>query len=402
MSTPEVASKAIGRPLRACMLAYTFYENDGRVLRYAEALANDGAQVDAIVLRRPGQAGEDTIRGVRVLRVQERQKNEPNKWVYLWRVLRFFFRSMFEITRRHIESPYDVIHVHSVPDFEIFAAFIPRLLGAKLVLDIHDIVPEFYAAKFKVSEKSSIFRVLKVVERASAAFADHVIIANDLWLKRIAERSSHPAKCSAMINFPDATIFDPALRDRVADGRFVVMYPGTLSWHQGLDLAIAAVARVAADAPHLELHIYGEGPARDGLAEQIVQLKLQDRVFLRPPLPIREIARVMANADLGVVPKRNDAFGGDAFSTKTLEFMSLNVPIVVAATRVDRFYYDDELVRFFEPDNADDLAAALLEAGLHPERNAARASRALAFAGENSWARKKGEYLDIVGRLVNG
>lgn len=400
MTTPEVASKTIARPLRACMLAYTFYENDGRVLRYAETLASDGAQVDAIVLRREGQCGEETINGVRVLRVQERLKNEASKWTYLGRVLRFFFRSMVEVTRRHLESPYDVIHVHSVPDFEIFAAIIPKILGARLVLDIHDIVPEFYAAKFKVSERSMIFGVLKFVERASAALADHVIVANDLWLKKIAERSSHPAKCSAMINFADAGIFHPALRDRADDDRFVVMYPGTLSWHQGLDLAVAAIARIATEAPHMELHIYGEGPARDGLAEQITALGLQERVFLRPPQPIRQIARVMANADLGVVPKRNDAFGGDAFSTKTLEFMSLGVPLVVAATRVDRFYYTDELVRFFEPDSVDDLAAALLEAYRDPARNTARATRALAFAGDNSWASKKGDYMKIVERLT--
>jgi glycosyltransferase involved in cell wall biosynthesis len=402
MDTPDVVSTKAGRPLRACMLAYTFYENDGRVLRYAEALATEGAQVDAIVLRRTGQSAQDTIHGVRVLRVQERQKNEPNKWVYLMRVLRFFFRSMFEITRRHLESPYDIIHVHSVPDFEIFAAIIPKILGAKLVLDIHDIVPEFYAAKFKVSEQSMVFSVLKLVERASAAFANHVIVANDLWLKKIAERSSHPAKCSAMINFPDATIFDPALRDRPADDRFIVMYPGTLSWHQGLDLAVAALARIAAQAPHMELHIYGEGPAKDGLAAQIEALGLQDRAFLRPPLPIRQIAKVMADADLGVVPKRNDAFGGDAFSTKTLEFMSLRVPLVVADTRVDRFYFNDSLVRFFTPDSVDDLAAALLEAYASPAQGAARASRALEFAGANSWAHKKRDYLDIVGRLVHG
>ena len=58
--TPPVATHL--NPLRACMLAYTFYENDGRVMRYAEALAQDGAQVDAIVLRRPGQPREEFIK----------------------------------------------------------------------------------------------------------------------------------------------------------------------------------------------------------------------------------------------------------------------------------------------------------------------------------------------------
>ena len=43
------------RPLRACLLAYTFYEIDGQVIRYAEALAESGATVDVIALGRENQ-----------------------------------------------------------------------------------------------------------------------------------------------------------------------------------------------------------------------------------------------------------------------------------------------------------------------------------------------------------
>ena len=402
MNSPSTFVSTMPMPINACMLAYTFYENDGRVIRYAEALADEGARVDAIVLRREGLPAEEMMNGVRVLRIQGREKNERGKSAYLLRVLRFFFNSMVEITRRHAERPYDLIHVHSVPDFEVFAAFVPKLLGAKVVLDIHDIVPEFYAAKFKVSEQSLVFAALKRAERWSAGFADHVIVANDLWLGKITARSSRVDKCSAMINYPDAGIFDPRLRQRADDGRFVVVYPGTLNWHQGLDLAITAFAKVRDQAPTMELHIYGEGPAKPQLQLLVADLGLGARVKLLPPLPIREIAAVMANADLGVVPKRNDAFGGDAFSTKTLEFMSLGVPLVVADTRVDRFYFDDSLVRFFRAGDTDDLARALLDAWRDRQRSAEISVRARAFAARNSWAEKKGDYLDIVGRLLNG
>ena len=55
----------------------------------------------------------------------------------------------------------------------------------------------------------------------------------------------------------------------------------------------------------------------------------------------------MAEADLGIVPKRNDSFGDEAFSTKILEFMASGVPVVVSSTRVDRHYFNDKVVRFF-------------------------------------------------------
>jgi len=388
-------------PMRACMLAYTFYENDGRVMRYAEALAQDGVEVDAIVLGREEQAREEMIHGVRVIRVQTRQKNEKGKLAYLWRLLCFFVRSMFEVTAQHLRKPYCLIHVHSVPDFEVLAALVPKLLGARIILDIHDIVPEFYAAKFGVSHRSPIFAALRLVERVSAAFADHVIAANDIWLERLVERATRRDKCTAFINYPDTSVFHRKLRTRVDDGRFVVIYPGTLNWHQGLDLAVRAFAAARIDAPTMELHIYGEGPSKPELQRLVIELALQDRVFLHAPVPLREIAGVMANADLGVVPKRNDSFGGEAFSTKILEFMALGVPLVVADTRIDRHYFDATLVRFFLAGDADSLAQVLVSAYRERGANFALASKAYEFAEQHSWAKRKVDYLCVVRRLVS-
>jgi glycosyltransferase involved in cell wall biosynthesis len=403
MSTVHLESVAgRARPLHACMLAYTFYENDGRVMRYAEALVQDGAAVDAIVLRREGQPREEIVHGVRVIRIQQRRKDERSKWSYLWRIAQFFIRSTLELAQRHLAQPYDLVHVHSVPDFEVFAALLPKLGGAKIILDIHDIVPEFYAAKFGVAPDSMTFKALQRMERWSASFADHVIVANDLWLEKIATRATRREKCSAFINYPDVAVFHARLRNRCNDGRFVVSYPGTLNWHQGLDIAIRAFAIAHREAPGMEFQIHGEGSAKVELQRLVEELGLEGRVQLHPPLPLRDIARVMANADLGVVPKRNDAFGGDAFSTKILEFMALGVPVAVSRTRIDSHYFDASLLRFFTPGDAEDLARAMLEAYRHRERSAERAAKAMAYVGENNWGVRKGRYLGIVQRLVHG
>jgi glycosyltransferase involved in cell wall biosynthesis len=382
------------------MLAYTFDENDGRVMRYAEALVQEGAVVEAIVLGRAGQPREEIIQGVKVLRVQNREKNERSKLAYFSRILQFLFRSMIEVTLRHFKSRYDVIHVHSVPDFEVFAALIPKLCGAKVILDIHDIVPEFYAAKFDVSHSSLVFRTLKLVERLSAAFSDHVIAANDIWLERITSRSVRREKCSAFINYPDMSVFHKDMRTRGTDGRFVLMYPGTLNWHQGLDIAVKAFAIARPRAPEMELHIYGEGSAKPELQRLVQELDLSGKVQLHEPLPLRQIATVMANADLGVVPKRDSSFGGEAFSTKILEFMALGIPVLVADTRVDRHYFNDSLLRFFKSSDVEALAGALLEAYAQREAGAVIAKNALAYVSENSWGAKKSDYLAIVHGLI--
>ena len=393
--------KRSARPLRACMLAYTFYENDGRVIRYAEALAEQGAYVEVIALRREHQRAEEVVNGVRVLRIQRREKNERGKYSYLSRIVKFFLLSMREVTRRHLRQPYDLVHVHSVPDFEIFAALIPKLKQAKLILDIHDIVPEFYSAKFNVSQDSLVFKALKAIEKMSSAFADHVIISNDLWLETLTSRSVDRDKCSSLINYPDLSVFRPGLRTRSNDGRFIMLYPGTLNWHQGLDIAVKAVALAKEHLPGTEFHIYGEGSSEAEIRRLVEDLRLSNQVFIKPPLAHRDIVPIMANADLGTVPKRNDSFGGEAFSTKILEFMALGIPVVVADTRIDKRYFDESIVRFFKAGDEKDLAMAMVESYKDRDGSAQRAARGLKYVQENSWEKMRSAYLSIVEKLVN-
>ena len=182
--------------MRACMLAYTFYETDGRVRRYAEALVKRGDQVDAIALADGDKPNSEVMQGVHLFRIQKRVIDENGPVSYLIKLLVFFFRSAWVLTVRHLREPYAVIHVHSVPDFEVFATLIPRLMGARVILDIHDLVPEFYASKFKVGKRSLIFQLLVLLERLSIAYSNYVIISNHLWYKKLVRRSVRSGKCT--------------------------------------------------------------------------------------------------------------------------------------------------------------------------------------------------------------
>lgn len=388
--------------LNVCVLAYTFYESDGRVIRYARALAELGATVDVIALGRPGQSREEEIDGVHVMRVQYREKNERSKLTYLWRILAFFLRSAWVVARRNRARRYHLVHAHSVPDFEVFASIFAKISGAKIILDIHDIVPEFYAAKFGKKCEGGMFRLLVAVERASASYSDHVIIANDLWRGRLVQRSVPAEKCTSIINYPDLRVFKADLRTRNHDGRFLIVYPGSLNYHQGLDIALAAVTFVRAELPNMRFEIYGDGPERERLKAMIDELGLVGTVELCAARPLHEIAGIMANADLAVVPKRDDSFGGDAFSTKILEFMAVGVPVVVADTRIDRHYFDETLVRFFRAGDPRDLAATIVRAVREEGETKTRVLAARQFVQQNSWERKKSVYIDLVQRLTSG
>jgi glycosyltransferase involved in cell wall biosynthesis len=387
-------------PKRVCMITHSHYESDNRVIRYAEALAQRGDTVEVLALRRnPGMSKKEVISGVTVIRIQDRfARKEKSEASFLWPILRFWTKASFSLTRRHMTRRYDFVHVHNIPDFLVFAAWYPKLTGVKLVLDIHDLVPEFFASKFGSSGNSKVVWALRLMEKISAAFADHIIVANHLWLEKYVSRSASREKCSALINHVDSSIFRPQPR-RKDNGHPVVLFPGALEWHQGLDIALRAFARLRLRMSDAEFHIYGDGMMKSELVELAAQLGLNGSVHFFEPLRIREIAEVMARADLGIVPKRANSFGNEAHSTKIMEFMSVGVPVVASNTKIERYYLNDSMVRFFESDNVDALADAMYLVLSDPELRRKMINNASEFVTLNSWETRKADYFELVDSL---
>jgi glycosyltransferase involved in cell wall biosynthesis len=385
------------------MLAYAFYESDTRILQYATALAGRGDQVDVIALRRGPDAAEfEVLDGVNVYRIQSRKVNEKGLFTYAYRIFVFLLRSMLFLRRRHRKRSYDLIHVHNVPDFLIFAALFPKWSGVPLILDIHDLLPEFYASKFRVTHKSLMFKCLAFAERCSVAFATRVIIANHLWRDRLVGRSCPPQKCSVVRNHPDLGIFVAQSRqERKLNQKLLLTYPGSLNWHQGVDVAIHAFSRVADQMPEAEFHIYGEGPAKPSLIHLTADLGMQSRVIFHDFLPSHEIARVMASTDIAIEPKRaTSAFGNEALSTKILEFMVLGVPIIASKTKIHAYYYDESIIKYYENDDEEQLAEAIALLRNNPKLRFELAARASEYARRSSWQSRKQEYLQLVDTLV--
>lgn len=386
--------------MRVLHLAYTFYETDTRVCRYAELLAEAGHEVEVLALRREGASREECLQGVRITRLQWRRITERSPFAYVFKLLGFLVRSGLVITRRHRHRPYDLIHVHNVPDFLVFAAWLPKRRGARVILDIHDILPELYVGKFGAKGNGWMVGVLRWIERKSAQFADHVIVANDLWREKLVARAVPATRCTTLMNYPDTSLFHPAPKPTGRPDRFLVLYPGTLNRHQGLEVAVKAFHRALPEMPGAEFDIYGEGPATEDLRELIARLGLEGSVRLHPLVSLPEVARLMREADLGVIPKLADGFGNEAFSTKSLEFMACGVPVVMSRTTIDSRYFSEDLVRFFPSGDVEALAREMVVAYRDREGAAARARRAQRFALQESWENRRHVYLALVQHLT--
>lgn len=388
---------------RVCMVTYSNYAGDNRVRRYAETLAARGDLVDVLSLEIGGAPlGEDELNGVRVIRIQRRAHDERAMSAYAFRLIRFLFAAGRLLSRRYSEYRYDLIHVHNIPDFLVFSALRPKLSGAKVILDIHDIVPELFADKFKTRLRPLLVAGLKLIEKASTRFADHVIVANHIWHQRLIERSVPASRCSVVLNYVDPTIFHRRARTR-ASGPFTLLFHGTFQWHQGLDIAIRALALVRQHVPDVELHLYGGGggaSATTELQQLAGSLNLNGSVRFLGRVPLHQIPQIIADSDLGIVPKRADSFGNEACSTKIMEFMSQGVPVVVSKTRIDTYYHDSSNVRFFPSGDHVAMAEAILDVIRDAPLRQSLSDAGLDYAEKNSWDVHRHTYLNLVDSLT--
>jgi glycosyltransferase involved in cell wall biosynthesis len=382
------------------MLSASIYERDNRVLRYAESLAGRGDQVDVIALGGSGDSPRrEKINGVDVFRVGVKV-GKGGQIRQLAAVLWFLVRAALLLARKNRSKRYDLIHVHNMPDFLVFAAWWPKRSGTRIILDIHDIFPEFYATRFEKHMGALFPRLLCRVERFCARFSNHVIVSNHLWRDTLVARSVPEERCSVFINAVDTARFYPRSRSR-RDDKLVIIYPGSFNWHQGLDVAIRALAAVKAELPKAELHLYGRGPQLQALMGLAAELGLNGSVQFFDPVALDRMPDILANADLGVVPKRaSDFFGNQAFSTKIMEFMSQGLPVVASRTAIDTYYYDDSMLRFFESENVAELSRAFVELANDEKLRLRLAENARQFVAQNCWDTQREKYLKLVDSLV--
>ncbi len=392
--------------MNVCIISYSVYELDYRVLRYAEALAAEGHAVDVLALLPAGERARRVASGgVRLFRLQRRSYDERHPLQYLWRIACFFVRGALLLLGRHLARPYDVVHVNNIPDFLVFMALGPKLLGSGVILDIHDILPEFFCQKFGKSLESLTARVLLALERISVRFADKLIVANDLWLEKIVGRNAlAPADCLALLNYPDLDNFRPARAAARNGDEVQLIYSGTLSRQHGVDLAVRAMAIVAARAPGVSLHIYGRGGELKGELESLIAaLDLEQRVHLHEPVPVKKLGSLFGGGQqIGLVTKRDGIFSGEAFSSKIFDYMAAGIPIIASRTRIDEYYFHPGMIRFFQAGSHESLAAGILELCADPALRSALVRGYDGYLRRNNWREKKARYLRLVEEAAGG
>jgi glycosyltransferase involved in cell wall biosynthesis len=361
--------------LKVAMIVHQYYYYDGRVRFYAEALAEAGARVDVLCVRAETRPAAPPPQGLRVFTIPvSRAYRGPGSYLLEYGLALIFYT--IRLLALYARNRYQVIHVHNMPDFLIFAALIPRLLGARLILDIHDPTPEFTMSKYSKPATSGLVRFMRWQERLSARLAHAIITANPVFKERLVGRGLPADAITVIGNEVNARIFDreryaPQRQARPQDGRFVLVYAGTIAPRYGLEVAVNALPLLVERIPGVRLQIIGkQTDYSQYLAARAEQLRVAQHLELTPAVPLEAVPWHLAQADVGIYTAVSDPHMDVAVPTKVLEYAYMGLPVVASRLPVLEKGFAPEALLLFEPGCAEEFAQHILTLYEQPARRA--------------------------------
>jgi len=396
------------RPLqgkRVGLVVLSAYPFDPRPRRTADALVRQGMSVDYICVADGKAPRREMTNGINVFRVPINHQR-GGKLGYAYQYLAFILASAAILAARSRRHRYDLIFVNNMPDILVASALLPKMFGAKVILDLHDPMPELMMTIFSKDPDSKSVRLLKFLEKWSAARADRVIVPNVACQRLLASRSCPEDRIAVMMNSPDESIFpfrpacsQPAL-DHRSNAPFVVMYHGTLVERNGLDIAIRVFACLRKKLPMVQLHIYGKAtPFLERVMQSAREHDLQQNVIHLGEKPLEQIVSAIDACDVGLIPNPYNAFTHINTPTRIFEYLARGKPVIAPRTAGIQDYFNEASLLFFEPGNAEQLAQKIEFAAFSPEETLAITERGQQVYKAHAWRQEQQTLVRLVEKL---
>jgi len=389
--------------MRICHVAYAYFPADPRLRREIDALRDAGYDVDVICLRGENEASVETVHGTRITRIPLRARR-GGRIRYAFQYALFFVLSSVELLRLNRLQKLRVVHVHSLPDFQVFCSLPLKLRGVRVILDLHEALPEIVAARFRPRVGSLLIRLARAAEHLSVLFADEVITVNDTISHLVMERSEPRREPVVVMNSPDSRVLrvgdvDALKRQLGLDSDPTIVYVGGINPERDLTTLLRAVSSLRDRRPmQVVIAGYGDPAYVQSLQQMASGLPTSHAVRFLPRIPQDQVLTYLALSSLGVISYEESPLTEVAIPTKVFEYAAVGKPMAIARLRalVDLF---GDAAEFFRAGDERDLAVAIeriLADRLHAEHLADKAREVL---GRCSWEIMQRRLLSTYERL---
>ncbi|MEO0165191.1 MAG: glycosyltransferase [candidate division WOR-3 bacterium] len=379
---------------KVCLIRQYYFPQEVHLRRDVKALMEGGFEVDVICARDSGEKLFENWNGVNIYRIPicHRRKGMLR---YIYEYLYFFIHATVLLTRLFFRKRYECIEVDTMPDFLVFAAFVPKLFRRKIILYLFENMPMLFADKYKLGPGHPLIRFLKMIELMSVKFADQLIITH----KR---REKIFKKSIIILNVPDEEMFLSGVsvmsdqmihRSDLYNAKEVVniVTHSTLTEIYGIQNLLRAIACLKDNYPRIRCEIIGTGEYQRDLIELAQSLCLDNCVQFKGFIPFEKIAGALCAADIGVVSVLCDYL----LPNKLFEYIALGIPVICSAVKAIRDFFDEDELCFYNPHDFRDLARQIEWVMFHYDLARERINKAyLKYSNEYCWVKLKDIYIN--------
>lgn len=373
------------------------YPDHATVRRNVAQLLDCGIAVDVVCLagRHGGHAEAPDAASPHLFQLHM-QHRRSGPYRYFQEYAGFWLWSFFVVLGLSIRHRYDAVLIDNPPDFLVFVPVLARLRGARIVLEMFELVPELTVARMKLRPDHPAVRLIRWIEGMAARRASGIIAVSQQCRDILVARGVDPRKISIVPNTIPAlgTIVAPA--GGPARGEFIVTHCSLVERY-GVQVAIRALALLREKRPGLRLEVLGEGEYKASLVALAAELGLEQSVDFRGFLPWGEAMAEIRQAAVGIVAIVADGYGELLLPTKLLEYADNEVPVACANLPTIAHNFPADALAYFEPGDASGLANQVDR--LLDDRPAAReqATRAKAAMSRMSWEAIAPRYMAALG-----
>lgn len=382
-----------------CMIAYTNYPSDARVRREAETLASTGDfEVSFLALQEENTAKSYELEKVKVIELNVKKYRGQNKFNHFKSYTKFLFHAFLSCNKLFFARHLDVIHVHNMPNFLLLAGILPRLFGKKMILDIHDSTPETYFARYGRTPNKLIFKFLCWEEALFCSLANNVICVNHVQRDALVRRGVPSQKIVISMNAPDPKWFRAAntIKGNKHNKETKLIYHGTIARRLGIDLAIRAFAKICKSNSNVGFYILGDGEGIAECEELSTLFDIDEYVhFSKKMLPLESLFKILEDMDIGIIANRGNPATELMLPVKLLEYVATGIPVAAPRLRTIEYYFTDEMVSYFEPENVESLAQAILDLSKNEIKAKEQAGKAKAFLDQYGWEKNKTDLINL-------
>ncbi len=385
------------REKRVCIIRHNYYPQESHIRRDAETLRDTGYEVDIICLKYKNQPYFEVVNGVNVYRVPvSHQRGRILR--YIIEYIAFFILSFLKLNLLYLKKKYIVIEVDTMPDFLVFAAIIPNILGAKVILYMFENMPELYSFEHKLSIEHPVVRFLKIVEKLSLKFADKIIVTHEPACRIFAKHRIPKSKFAIVLNVPDEKkfILPSSKLSNSYSNEFCLVSHGSILRRYGFQVIIKSLKVLESKIPNLRLLIVGDGEYRHSIEKLVWELNLDEKVLFIGFIPFEQIPAVISKTHIGIVPMLADLM----LPNKLFEYIILDIPSIVSDLPTMREYFNKDCVMYFEPGNPKDLAKKILYLYNHPEKRKELVKNSSKVYEKYRWSNMRKKYIAVYEDLI--